>query len=73
MRAVFTESLVHETLFNTVVYHVYGSNETHVIMQLFFVIVSFSLYQEKKKGKKSQINHKKVQSNKQVQQELRST
>ena len=29
MRAIFTESLVHETLFNTVVY---GSNETHIIM-----------------------------------------
>ena len=29
MRAIFTKSLVHETLFNTVVY---GSNETHIIM-----------------------------------------
>ena len=29
MRAIFTESLVHETLFNTVVY---GSNEAHIIM-----------------------------------------
>ena len=29
MRAIFTESLVHETLFNTVVY---GSNETHIFM-----------------------------------------
>ena len=29
MREIFTESLVHETLFNTVVY---GSNETHIIM-----------------------------------------
>ena len=29
MRAIFTESLVHENLFNTVVY---GSNETHIIM-----------------------------------------
>ena len=28
MRAIFTESLVHETLFNTAVY---GSNETHII------------------------------------------
>ena len=27
MRAIFTKSLVHETLFNTVVY---GSNETHI-------------------------------------------
>ena len=29
MRAIFTESLVHETLFNTVFY---GSKETHIIM-----------------------------------------
>ena len=29
MRAIFTESLGHETLFNTVVC---GSNETHIIM-----------------------------------------
>ena len=29
MRALFTESLVHKTLFNTVVY---GSNETHIIV-----------------------------------------
>ena len=29
MRVIFTESLVHETLFNTVVY---GSNETDIIM-----------------------------------------
>ena len=29
MRAVFTKSLLHKTLFNTVVY---GSNETHIIM-----------------------------------------
>ena len=29
MRTVFTEILVHENLFNTVVY---GSNETHIIM-----------------------------------------
>ena len=29
MRAIFTESLVHETFFNKVVY---GSNETHIIM-----------------------------------------
>ena len=29
MRAIFAESLVHETLFNTVVY---GSNETRIIM-----------------------------------------
>ena len=29
MRAIFTESLIHETLFDTVVY---GSNETHIIM-----------------------------------------
>ena len=29
MRAIFTESLVHKALFNTVVY---GSNETHIIM-----------------------------------------
>ena len=29
MRAFFTKSLVHETLFNTVVY---GSNVTHIIM-----------------------------------------
>ena len=29
MKAIFTQSLVHETLFNTVVY---GSNETHIIM-----------------------------------------
>ena len=29
MRAIFTESLVYETLFNTVVY---GSDETHIIM-----------------------------------------
>ena len=29
MRAIFTEILVHENLFNTVVY---GSNETHIIM-----------------------------------------
>ena len=29
MRAIFTESLGHETLFNTVAY---GSNETHIIM-----------------------------------------
>ena len=29
MRAIFTESLAHKTLFNTVVY---GSNETHIIM-----------------------------------------
>ena len=32
MSAVFTESLVHKTLFNTVVY---GSNETHIIMHNF--------------------------------------
>ena len=31
MRAIFTESLVHKTLFNTVVY---GSNETHIIIHL---------------------------------------
>ena len=29
MRAIFTESLLHTTLFNTVVY---GSNKTHTIM-----------------------------------------
>ena len=29
MRVIFTKSLVHETLFNTVVY---GSSETHIIM-----------------------------------------
>ena len=29
MRAIFTKSLVHETLFNRVGY---GSNETHIIM-----------------------------------------
>ena len=29
MRTIFTENLVHETLFNRVVY---GSNETHIIM-----------------------------------------
>ena len=29
LRAIFIESLVHETLFNTVVY---GSNKTHIIM-----------------------------------------
>ena len=29
MRAIFTESLAHETLFNTAVY---GSNEKHIIM-----------------------------------------
>ena len=29
MRAIFTESLVHKTLFNTVVY---GSSETHIIV-----------------------------------------
>ena len=29
MRIIFTESLVHETLFNTVAY---GSSETHIIM-----------------------------------------
>ena len=31
MRAIFTESLMYETLFNTVGL-VYGSNETHKIM-----------------------------------------
>ena len=29
MRAIFTESIIDETLFNTVVY---GSDETHIIM-----------------------------------------
>ena len=29
MRAIFTESLGHETSFNTIVY---GSNETHIIV-----------------------------------------
>ena len=32
MRAIVTESLVHETLVNTVVY---GSNESHIIMHNF--------------------------------------
>ena len=32
MRAIFTESLVHETLFNTAVYE---SNETRIIMHNF--------------------------------------
>ena len=30
IRAIITENLVHETLFNTVVY---GRNETHIIMR----------------------------------------
>ena len=30
MRAIFTESLGYETLFNTVVY---GNNETHIIVR----------------------------------------
>ena len=58
MRAIFTESLVHNALFNTVVY---GSNETHIIMHnlkgkiginwnfgnKLFLFISFDSYHKK--------------------------
>ena len=37
MRAIFTESLGHETLFNTVVY---GSNETNIIMHTVLSLIN---------------------------------
>ena len=48
MRAVFTGSLVHETLFNT---WVYGSNETHIIMHNFRNVSSCIRAGRKHRGK----------------------